>query len=346
MDYSNLTLDGFYNLIFDPEDWTCFGNKVQETGVTPHNSPFGRTKKWFAINPLDSKFDRCPTEGWHKQDKPRRAKCNVTKFRNIMIEQDSCPIPDQKAHIKAVRFPYSTCVYSGGKSLHFIVSLETPLANETEYRCWWKAIFKIFSDNGASLDPATVNPACFSRCPNAFREDKGQTQHLLKLNSRVKNSDMMAWFASHGVNPSDFRPQVVYEDIAAADLRLPSTATDAQRFEVAKAFMKDDACVKGNINNFQFKIACVCKAVGLSETTATEFIRQHFGPIDKRGAISSAYTRSVVPIRVKTTEEWLEEKMAADYDAYLRETEDKTPMTLGEFKCYSKTKWRITKSKI
>jgi hypothetical protein len=237
--------------------------------------------------------------------------------------------------------PYSTCVFSGGKSLHFIISLETPLESEEEYRCWWKAIFKIMGNRGAGLDKSTVNPSSFSRCPNAYREDKDQIQHLLKVNARVKNEVMASWFKSHGVYPPDFKRQVIFENIMDNAPGVASNATDADRFEVVKRFMKGDQCVKGNINNFQFKAACVCKSVGLSEAVATEFIRQNFGPIDKRGAISSAYKKTVDAIRVKTTAEWLEEKKEEEYSNYLKETKDIIPMTLAQFKVSSKTKWRI-----
>ena len=339
MDYSNLTLDNFYNLLFDEDDHTCFGGKLNSTGVNHYKFPYGRTLSWFTVNALDPKEDRRPTKSYHRKDRPRRADCNIIKFRNIMIEMDTCSIPEQKVYIKESRMPYSTCVYSAGKSLHFIIALETPLQTEEEYRCWWKAIDKIMKNLGAKIDPSSVNPSSFSRCPNAYREDK--IQHLLKINARIKNDDMLEWFKTHGVSPADFKRQVVYETVMNNVPGVASNATDAERFETAKRFMKGDQYVKGNMNNFQFKIACVCKAVGLRQDVATEFIRQHYGAIDKRGAISSAYERQVNAISVKTTAEWLEEKTVGEYKVYLGETEDTVPMTLEQFKVYSKTKWRI-----
>jgi hypothetical protein len=341
MDYSELTLNDFYDLLFDADDHICFGETLKSTAVNHHRWPHGRTRRWFTINALHPKEDRNPTEPYHAKGKPRRADCNIIKFRNIMIEMDSCSIPEQKVHIKQSKFPYSTCVYSGGKSLHFIVSLETPLESEEEYRCWWKAIYKIMGNLGASLDKSTVNPSSFSRCPNAYREDKGQIQHLLKVNERVKNEVMVDWFASHGVSPADFKRQIIFENIMGSVSGVASNATDAERFEVVKRFMKGDECVKGNMNNFQFKAACVCKAAGLTEAVATEFIRVNFGPIDKRGAIASAYKKTVDAIQVKTTAEWLEEKIVGEFKVYLSQTEDTKPMSLEQFKVYSKTKWRI-----
>jgi len=308
MEQNNLTLDNFYNLLFDEDDYICFGETLKSTRVNHYRFPYGRARRWFTVNALDPKEDRNPTEPYHDKNRPRRADCNVVKYRNIMIEMDSCPIPEQKVHIRESQMPYSTCVYSGGKSLHFIISLETPLESEDQYRCWWKAIYKIMANRGAGLDKSTVNPSSFSRCPNSYREDKGQIQHLLKINTRVKNEDMIAWFKSQGVSPEDFRRQTVFEGVMNNAPHVDSNATDAERFEVVKRFMKNDPYAKGNINNWQFKAGCVCKAVGLREDVATEFIRQQFGPIDKRGAITSAYKKTVDPIRVKTTAEWREEK--------------------------------------
>lgn len=308
MDHSNLTLDNFYDLLFDPEDHTCFGETLKSTRVNHYKLPYGRSRRWFTINALHPTEDLNPTEPYHDKSKPRRADRNIIKWRNIMIEMDSCSIPEQKVYIKESKMPYSTCVYSGGKSLHFVVALETPLQSEEEYRCWWKAINKIMANLGAKLDPSTVNPSSFSRCPNAFREDKGQTQHLLKVNARIKNQVMLDWFASQGVSPGDFKRQVVYETIMDNAPHFDSNATDAERFDLVKRFMKDEPYVKGNINNWQFKAGCLGKAVGLSEYTFTGFVREQFGPIDKRGAISSAYKKQVDRIQVKTTAEWLKEK--------------------------------------
>ncbi len=305
---SNLTLDNFYNLLFDEDDYICFGETLKSTAVNHYKWPYGRNRRWFTVNALHPTEDRRPTEEWHRKDKPRRADCNVVKWRNIMIEMDSCSIPEQKVHIKQSKLPYSTCVFSGGKSLHFIVALETPLETEEEYRCWWKAIFKIMGNLGASLDKSTVNPSSFSRCPNAYREDKDQIQHLLKINARIKNEDMISWFKSHGVSPDDFKRQVIFENIMGNTPHVDSDATDAERFEVVKRFMKNEPYVKGNINNWQFKAGCLGKAVGLSESVFTAFVRDQFGPIDKRGAISSAYKKQVDQIQVKTTAEWLKEK--------------------------------------
>jgi len=300
----------FYDLLFDEDDYTCFGGKLNSTRVNHYKFPYGRTLSWFTINALHPKEDRNPTEVYHRKDRPRRADCNVIKYRNIMIEMDSCSIPEQKVYIKQSRMPYSTCVYSAGKSLHFIISLETPLQSEEEYRCWWKAIDKIMKNLGAKIDPSSVNPSSFSRCPNAYREDKGQIQHLLKVNERVKNEVMVDWFASHGVSPDDFKRQAVYETVMNSAPLFDSKATDAERFEVVKRFMKDEPYVKGNINNWQFKAGCLGKAVGLSESVFTSFVRDQFGPIDRRGAISSAYKKQVDKIQVKTKAEWLEEKDA------------------------------------
>jgi hypothetical protein len=310
MDYSNLTLDNFYDLLFDADDHICFGETLKSTAVNHHRFPDGRKRRWFTVNALHPKEDRRPTEPYHKKDRPRRADCNVVKFRNIMIEMDSCSIPEQKVHIKQSGLPYSTCVYSGGKSLHFVIALETPLQSEEEYRCWWKAIYKIMESIGAGLDKSTVNPSSFSRCPNAYREDKDQTQHLLKINTRIKNEDMVTWFKGHGVSPGDFKRQVVYETVMDNAPHFDSNATDAERFEVVKRFMKNDPYVKGNINNWQFKAGCLGKAVGLSESVFTAFVRETFGPVDRRGAIASAYKKQVDKIQVKTKTEWLEEKDA------------------------------------
>lgn len=172
-----MTLNDFINALFDLEDWTCFTD-----------SPFGTSiMKWpekhhlfFSINAMEHLQDLNPTEKWHSKDKPRRADHNVVKYRNIVLEIDSMPLDQQIEYVTKV-VPVTSIVYSGGKSHHFIISLETPLKSKKEYATLVKRLMMALP----AVDPSTKNPSRLSRLPFRFREETGKAQTLIYLGPRI-----------------------------------------------------------------------------------------------------------------------------------------------------------------
>ena len=119
---------------------------------------------------------------------------------------DSIPVEDQKEYIEKIGMPYTTAVFSGGKSIHYIISLETPITDEKAYR---KLVERIHRACGGKtvVDVACKNPSRFSRFPNARRPDKGDTvQTLITINDRVLNDDLEHWLQSKGVMEVEEKP--------------------------------------------------------------------------------------------------------------------------------------------
>jgi hypothetical protein len=189
------TTENFFKILFDEGEYTCFTSSPKGTKVFPVNDKRVWSCEYFCLNPLDGHKDNDPHQEWHSPDKPRRADVNVTNFRNILLEMDTLSPQEQLSFISnEAKLPHSTAVYSGGKSIHFIISLEEPLSSKDQYTdlvCKiYKALNKIRPD---VIDQANKNPSRLTRTPNAFREDKNKTQELLYVRTRIPNSQVIDW---------------------------------------------------------------------------------------------------------------------------------------------------------
>lgn len=107
----------------------------------------------------------------------------VTAYRNILCEFDFGSIEEQIEMIKKSGIPYTALVYSGGKSIHMLISLETPLENKAAYKALVKRIYRCLP----GADKANSNPSRLSRLPGRIRPDTGKPQRLIELGYRISN---------------------------------------------------------------------------------------------------------------------------------------------------------------
>jgi len=167
-------------LLFDPQEWVC--GALDERGISVMMAErLDADSTFFSLNPLS------PGK--------RRADENVTVFRNFLVEIDSIPLPQQRKAVADLDIPYSSLVYSGGKSLHAIVSLSDPCETEAEYRQFGLR----FMAAVPIADPTTKNPSRLSRVPGSFRVDTRRVQGLLSLGARITRAQFDAWLISRGV---------------------------------------------------------------------------------------------------------------------------------------------------
>lgn len=113
---------------------------------------------------------------------------NCTAFRNFLVEVDFGPLKEQLAYIKKVGMPYSACVFSGNKSLHFLISLDQDLPSENVYRHFSQWILGVMS----MADQNTQNPSRSIRIPGAWREPS-KKQRLVEITGPVKLVDLVSW---------------------------------------------------------------------------------------------------------------------------------------------------------
>lgn len=156
------------------------GDKV--TLVSPNDKVLNKTVSTddlvlVALNPMKSGF---------------RLDENASSFRNFLVEMDYGSIPEQMAYIKKMGLPYSAVVFSGNKSLHFLLSLDTDLPSEGVYRKFSEWILNIIT----LADQNTKNPSRSIRIPGAKR-DTGKYQELIEFNGPVKLETLTDWLKKH-----------------------------------------------------------------------------------------------------------------------------------------------------
>lgn len=197
----------FWTTLFDEGDITClarnkFGTQLFNVKAADPSHPIYRELQYFSI---------CPMKG------DGRADDNVTKYRNFLIEFDNIPLEEQIKGVKKVGMPWSTMTFSGSKSFHFIISLETPLVDRDVYDFVVEWIYNILTPYG--VDTQTKNPSRLSRVPGGTNEkempifdEEGKKvlengkpklrlmyaeQKLMKVQGRIKNEDLENWLLAH-----------------------------------------------------------------------------------------------------------------------------------------------------
>ena len=147
----------------------------------------------MAVNPIDG----------FRGDK------DCTSFRGFLVEIDDGPLPEQMAYIKKLGMPYSCCVFSGSKSLHFGIVLDTPLPSLTAYRMVSNWILAI----AERADPKTKNPSRSIRFPGNLRRiydvnvvplEERKEQKLLQISGRVSQQELFNWLNKY----KDKKPKV------------------------------------------------------------------------------------------------------------------------------------------
>jgi hypothetical protein len=166
-------------------------DKESVTMVPTQNSCIERKIEWVPENFEKIATDRLLLVSLNPNNKWRNDE-SVTAYRNILIEMDTGSIKQQLDHIKAIGVPYSAAVFSGNKSIHFLISLDKDLPDEKTYRLFSMWVIKAIP----LADQQTFNPSRSIRIPGAYREP-GKKQRLMEYKGPVAITDLMAWLRKH-----------------------------------------------------------------------------------------------------------------------------------------------------
>lgn len=197
-----MDLQNFYKLLFDNDEFSCFGD-LYSNAISPV-SDF-KPSEFFSINPLHPDKDYDAKASYkYSENAPRRADLNVTKFRNFLFEMDTVDLEDQMKIIEGCGIPFTSIVYSGGKSYHCILSLEVPLEFPVHsemgislYKMEWSRWAEKINQYCESLfpgkyktavDKAMKNPSRLSRAPG-FTRANGKEQKLIYLGNRISEDN-------------------------------------------------------------------------------------------------------------------------------------------------------------
>jgi hypothetical protein len=101
----------FLNLLFNESEWVVIANDPKGVkSFKGQNRPEG---VYFGINPV--------------YPSTTRRNANVRQFRHFLVEFDSGTVAEQLEIMEKSGIPYKTAVFSGNKSVHFIIALDKPL---------------------------------------------------------------------------------------------------------------------------------------------------------------------------------------------------------------------------
>lgn len=195
----------FFEVLFNSGEGVCTGN-----AYAVEVSKYPKEGEFFCVNPLDAHRDHAFFLGDNYNEySPRRADLNVTCFRNLIFEMDSLPLDDQLRIFRNSDIPFTSIVYSGGKSYHAVLSVEGGVCGDTHtlsgvdtYKNIWsrlaakldKEAVKLgysYPDGKSSfIDHACKNPSRLTRYPGMVRSN-GNVQQLVQLTERMDKEEFL-----------------------------------------------------------------------------------------------------------------------------------------------------------
>lgn len=162
------------SLLFEADD--IVGFKYLGRGFPRDDSSF----QYFVINAL--------------KDLSNATLFNVACYRNILVEMDKGTLEEQEHYIEQVlKMPFTTKTFSGKKSYHYIISLDEPLANKSEYDQVVRLLFGVIG----IMDDSCKKSCNLSRTAGAVRVseegERGAVQKLMEARSRVSQGELKDW---------------------------------------------------------------------------------------------------------------------------------------------------------
>lgn len=177
------------NLFFQPSETICVSpNKFGYHSIKQEDiaNPTLISPKGKVFDIYEDKINLLavnPVNGFRKDE-------NVTAFRSFLVEVDHGPLAEQKIYIESMNMPYSICVYSGNKSLHYGIVLDHDLPDIKVWKFYCEWILNIMK----FADQQTNNPTRAIRFPGNLRNTEPfRPQALVDIKSRVSITSMNIW---------------------------------------------------------------------------------------------------------------------------------------------------------
>ncbi len=168
-------------LLFNPGE--IIGYKIKPEWKP---QPASASCLYFALNPL--------------KDYSEASNANIAAHRNFLFEMDGPKLAAQKYLLETKKeLPFTLKTFSGNKSYHYIVALETDVGPD-KYAEYWQVLKYLF--RASAVDKTASNPSRLTRLPGAKRPE-GKTQKLLKAYNRISVDQWENWLYTHPTNYAD-----------------------------------------------------------------------------------------------------------------------------------------------
>jgi hypothetical protein len=166
-------------------------------------------------------------------------------------------------YVKKLGLPYSAAIFSGNKSIHFLVSLSEDLPNEKIWRMFAEWILNIVT----LADSKTKNPSRSIRIPGVWREPT-KLQRLIEIKPAITQKQLAAWLAKH----PEAKPQPYVK-------RQPSEKADfGQIAPWVIDKLKNGIDVTKGRNQQWYGIACEFYLSGFSLDATMDVLSEYFTP--------------------------------------------------------------------
>jgi hypothetical protein len=258
--------DQFFGLMFKKTETVCVSNSKYGYHSVPLEEVFKETVALFSPNDkiaLQTVSSESLTLVALNPIQGFRQDSNCTAYRNFLVEFDIGTLEAQLEHVKRLGLPYSAAIFSGNKSLHFLIALDEDLPTEEVYREYAEWVLNIIP----LADQNCKNPSRSIRIPGAIR-DNGNSQELIEMGVPVKLSVFTAWLQSYpGAKPKKW------------DRTEASGEPDCYHlpFWIRKQ-LRDGIDFCNGRNKTWFSFGCAFFQAGYSFDDALDSLSQYFSP--------------------------------------------------------------------
>jgi hypothetical protein len=281
----------FLRVLFDQGEHSNFARHNGDTSINPMQAidHLDLRCQSVCINPIDPKVDheRPPPDRY----KARRAIANIVSFRSFLIEFDEGQLEEQLKYIESIGMPHSASVYSGKRSIHFLIRLADPLQGLSEYRKvserLHKAVAKTNPRCGPKVDPSTNGPLARIRYPYHLRWQTKKEQELISVKTRIPNGIFFDWLDDRGAFE-------IEEPEMPSGLIVPISSPSGLKGHTKNLLMF--GAMKGERNSSVFKAACdyahngILIQKAIADLSSIPNLVAHDFTLDEiRRAIESAY---------------------------------------------------------
>lgn len=245
-------LKDYLNKLFLPGEQLAASRTLNEAAAVSVATALERTPQWVSVNPI----------------KVWRTSANVTAYRNLLIERDDGASSDaQLAYMIDSKFPITTAVWSGNKSMHFVCALTEDIGFDdfVEVRRRLDIIFP-------SADKKMKDPARLTRAPEGTNEKTGGKQELIVLDRKVSPARLASWLAR-------FDERIRLHDERLAKLAEEQAARNASGTisEASWRFLRGEEGCRPGVSRHDrlYAIVCdLCDVVGLEYAEALALAEQ------------------------------------------------------------------------
>lgn len=189
---------------------------------------------------------------------------NVTSYRSFLVEMDDGSLAGQKKYIEEMGMPYSICVFSGSKSLHFGIVLKEDLPSMSVWTKTNKWILNVME----KADQQTLNPSRSIRFPENMRKG-GKKQTLVSIGERISQEELYNWLNKF----PDKKPKPETKLFEPTGLELDRDSIGAVPVKVKE---KLEEGVTFDRNKTWFGLACDMAKAGIPIEETIEIFSEHF----------------------------------------------------------------------